>query len=107
MSKAIENQQKVRAFVDACKQHGFQWQVVSDSLVRISKRFPAGDKNEFSNADMVAGGILALAPLKGGSVWGTDGGSVGGMSGLNKGEYVLNKSGESGKRFLQLLKIMG
>jgi hypothetical protein len=42
--------------------------------------------------------ILDMAPLKGGSVWGTDGGSIGGHVGMKNGQYVLNKSG-TGKRF--------
>lgn len=93
--------EQAQAFVAACREHGFTWSA-SASVVRISKEFTPGDGYAFADCDMVAGDILALAPLKGGSVWGTDGGSVGGHVGLTHGRYELKKSG-TGARFLAAL----
>ena len=75
---------------------------VRGTIVTIQKTFTAGDKAAYSDADSEAYEILDLAPLKGGSVWGTDGGSIGGAEGLRNGYYRLNKSG-SGSRFLTAL----
>jgi hypothetical protein len=99
MSKAKEQAEK---FFKACREAGFTIHAGA-SIVSISKQFAAGDKDAFSSADMDAFSLLALAPMKGGSVWGTDGGSVGGYSGLMKGQYILNKSG-SGTYFLNALR---
>jgi hypothetical protein len=55
---------------------------------------------------MFAEGVLSISGLKGGSVWGTDGGSVGGAVALQTGRFQLNKSGNNGKRFMvELSKI--
>jgi hypothetical protein len=48
--------------------------------------------------------VLDLAPLKGGSVWGTDGGSIGGAVALQNGQFVMNKSGSGGVRFMRELR---
>jgi hypothetical protein len=94
------------AFVNSCKEHGFSFEIANAHVLRITKRFVPGDKSAFTYCDMFAYDVLAHAPLKGGSVWGTDGGSVGGMSGLNNGQYILNKSGE-GARFMKSLAKLG
>ena len=90
-------------FIDAANEAGFLIAVVNTSVVRISKRFALGDKDAYTKCDMTAFGVLELAPLKGGSVWGTDGGSIGGQVGLQNGHYTLNKSG-NGVRFMNELK---
>jgi hypothetical protein len=88
-------------FTAACKQHGFTWSIRGSVLV-IKKAIPINDEEAFVYCDMVYWDILALAPLRGGSIWGTDGGSVGGYAALKSGNFVMNKSGE-GKRFLTAL----
>jgi len=98
-----KTQEQVARFISECKLEGFSWSVVCGSVVRITKTFTPGDKDAFTACDMMASSVLAFAPLKGGSVWGTDGGSVGGHAGLTNGEFVLNKSGD-GKRFISALK---
>lgn len=92
----------VNKFVAAARAGGWSWSV-RGAVVTIAKSFTPGDRVAFSNADSEAYGILSLAPLSGGSVWGTDGGSVGGAVGLEGGYYRLNKSGSTGKRFLSAL----
>lgn len=101
MSKPNKTQAEVAAFIAACNQHGFNYEV-SNNVVRISKRFTPGDLAAFSDCDMIASRVLDLAPLRGGSVWGTDGGSVGGHVAVKNGHFVMNKSG-SGARFLAAL----
>lgn len=97
------SEQAIKFHQEAAK-CGFHWEIVSDSVIRIRKRFSSGDKVAFCQADSEAYDVLSHAPLKGGSIWGTDGGSIGGHVGLTNGEYVLNKSGESGKRFVAALR---
>lgn len=97
----MKTQDQVNAFIEACQKHGFSFEV-NGSIVRIKKSFIPGDSESFVNCDMFAGSVLSLAPLRGGSVWGTDGGSVGGMVALKNGEFCMNKSGE-GSRFLKAL----
>lgn len=96
-----KTQAEVATFVAACTNHGFDYEV-SNGIVRISKRFTPGDLDAFAECDAVASCILDLAPLRGGSVWGTDGGSVGGHAAVKSGFFRMNKSG-SGARFLAAL----
>lgn len=100
-SKPNKTQTEVAAFIAACNKHGFDYEV-ANGVVRISKRFTRGDLAAFSDCDMTASCVLDLAPLRGGSVWGTDGGSVGGHAALQSGFFRMNKSG-SGARFLAAL----
>ena len=95
----ISPKEQAQRFVTAAKSAG--WSInAHGSIVTIQKNFTPGDKVAYSDCDSEAYSILSLAPLKGGSVWGTDGGSVGGHVGLQGGYYRLNKSGENGKRFI-------
>ena len=98
-----KTQEQVARFISECKLEGFSWSVVCGSVVRITKIFTPGDKDTFAACDMLAGSVLAFAPLKGGSVWGTDGGSVGGHVALTRGEFVMSKSGD-GKLFIAALR---
>lgn len=89
-------------FLHAASTHGFSVAIKSDSVVSISKAFAPGDLAAFSACDCYGTLLLDMVPLKGGSVWGTDGGSVGGHAAVKSGRYTLNKSG-SGKRFVKAL----
>jgi hypothetical protein len=94
---------QVKAFVAACKANDFAFEVTGNNTVRITAQFHPGDKEAFTKYDMYAPDVLALAPLRGGSVWGTDGGSVGGHVALTSGRFVMNKSGTA-KLFLAELR---
>jgi hypothetical protein len=94
--------EQVKQFLAACKEYGFSWETCGNNVLRIRKKFTPNDKEAFTFCDMFGPSCLALVPLKGGSVWGTDGGSVGGYSGLRSGEYILNKSGTAA-RFMKEL----
>ncbi len=93
----------VTVFLIACNEAGFTPGVKGAGIVYVTKAFAAGDKQAFCACDSDGPSLLALVPLKGGSVWGTDGGSIGGMSALTHGRYTLNKSGSSGARFVKAL----
>ena len=99
MTKA---QQQAQEFVEKCRLYGFTWEV-RGSIVTISQFFKPEDGNAYVHCDMMGPSVLDYAPLKGGSVWGSDGGGIGGMVALTKGHYVLNKSG-TGANFLKALR---
>lgn len=99
-----DNNQIAKEFVSLVKKYGWNIILKSNSVIAIHKTFTPGDKVAFSNADMEAYGLLGMLPLKGGSVWGTDGGSIGGQVGLNGGYYTLNKSGSNGTRLFAAIK---
>ncbi len=71
-------------------------------FIRLSKRFQAGDTNAYAGAETDVGIIYDVPTTQPGSTWGTDGGSVGGMSAVLHGCMVLNRTGCS-KRFLAKL----
>lgn len=93
--------QAAAAFAAKAKELGFRFEA-NMNRVAITKLITPGSREEFANADMSYDSVLGLAPLRGGSVWGTDGGSVGGMSALNSGQFRMNKSG-TGANFLKAL----
>ena len=88
-------------FLDACDENRF---VVSvrGTVVTISKTFDPGDSREFVRLDSSYYSVLSLVPASGGSIWGTDGGSVGGQAALDSGRFVMNISGVK-KRFIDAL----
>lgn len=95
--------EQAKLFLNTCKRLGWIPTVKSSNVVCIAKSFAPGDTQAFVDCDAQAYDILGMAPLKGGSVWGTDGGSVGGYVAVRNGQYVLNKSG-TGKRFTSALQ---
>lgn len=68
----------------------------------VAIHFTAGDGHAYMGAENDANALIALVPARGGSVWGTDGASVGGYAGLREGRMVLNVSGAA-KRFTAAL----
>ena len=103
MSKANEQAQ---AFLAAAQKHGFRVSCTR-SVVSISREFTPGDHNAFNECDMFAGSVLAEAPLKGGSVWGTDGGSIGGHVAIQSGFFNMKKSGTGVRFTTALAKLVG
>jgi hypothetical protein len=66
----------------------------SDGVVTAEARFPAGDRTAYVVAEAACQEVLRLfKQTRGGSVWGTDSASVGGMAGLAGGYCRLHKSG--------------
>lgn len=96
-------QAQVKTFLEITAKYNFTVTVSSDSVLRISKNFTPNDCETFTKCDMIAADVLNLAPLKGGSIWGTDGGSIGGAIAIKTGNFVMNKSGSGGVRFMREL----
>lgn len=90
-------------FLSEMDRMGWVVEKYSNQAITITKRFTPGDLKAFAICDSEAYSLLTLVPLKGGSVWGTDGGSIGGHVAVTTGKYVLNKTGTRGVRFMQTL----
>ena len=91
------------AFLAYCQAHGLSASC-SPSVVTVTKHFdgtPAG----FAQAETDAS-ILYDLPRGCGSIWGTDGGSIGGMVAMQTGHFTLNVSGVH-KRFISKLAKLG
>lgn len=71
----------------------------SQGFIKVAKRFTPGSNEGFTNAEGECSILYSIPKGEPGSVWGTDGGSIGGMVGMQNGQMVLNRSGCS-KRFL-------
>lgn len=96
--------QQVAEFLTECALKGFHVSF-RNTVVTISKKFAAGDSRAFTEIDMVAPQILRKIPVRksDSSMWGTDGGSVGGWAALESGRFTLNISGVQ-KKFLAELE---
>lgn len=90
MSKAT---QTATSFLSAAHDEGFTVVIKQPGVVAVTKNFPKGDKDAFTQCDMAAPSVLGLLGAKGGSMWGTDGGSMGGQVALQNGRFCLNVSG--------------
>lgn len=88
-------------FVHTCQRNNVRIQEIQPSAgyLALIKTFRPGDKEAYVMAESDVGIIYETPSVGAGSVWGTDGGSVGGMVGLNGGYMVLKKSNVS-KRWL-------
>lgn len=95
------SKEQAAQFSGLCRRYGWTYNV-RPNVIEIRKTFTAGSKREFTDADMEYGTILDAAPLRGGSVWGTDGGGIGGMVALQTGRFSMKKSG-SGVAFTKAL----
>jgi hypothetical protein len=74
----------------------------------VEKRFPAGDGNAYASAETEANYLLSFLPMMyPGTVWGTDGRSVGGHAGLTGGYMRLSKSGCGARVAKALAKACG
>lgn len=73
-------------------------------VVTVQTTFTPGNADEYSCAESFANTLLARVPMTyPGTVWGTDGASVGGHAGLTGGYMRLNKSGV-GARFANAVR---
>jgi hypothetical protein len=73
-----------------------------ENILTLTKRIPIGDGSAFADAETDCSIIYDL-PGGCGSVWGTDGASIGGMTALNTGRFRLNRSGVQ-KRVLKAIR---
>lgn len=96
-----QSQIAVKAFFEACAKVRASYQV-RGCVVTVAIYFTPGDGHAYGCAENDAGALIGLIPARGGSIWGTDGASVGGFVGLREGRMVLNVSGVA-KRFTAAL----
>lgn len=90
-----KSQQIAQNIVDTANSLGFTVQI-RDEVLTITKNFKPGNMDKFVECDGQYYSILSLLPsTRPGSVWGTDGGSVGGYSAIKNGQFRMNKSGGS------------
>lgn len=91
-------------FLTLCQNRGVTIEEVSNILT-LCKTFPAGDSAAYADAETMVGIIYEAPTTQAGSVWGTDGGSIGGYVGLKGGYMRLHKSGVSKRWLAKLRKI--
>ena len=96
-----------KSIIKAAADNGFTLEV-RGSILTVHSHFKGGDVEEwFRNCDMSYYSVLGLLKRsEPGSDWGTDGGSIGGMSALSSGHFMMNRSGGS-KRILAALTKLG
>ena len=95
------------AFLEACKRDGVTIEDCRpNACLTLCKHFPAGDRLAYCQAESEVGVIYSAPSVEPGSVWGTDGGSIGGMVGLNGGYMRLHKSGVSKRWLAKLHKLV-
>ena len=105
MRTAQKPAETAQEFVSAA--HADGWRIaMRGTVATIRKDFAPGDRAAYASCDSEAWGILARLPGRGGSVWGTDGGSVGGHVGMTGGYYQLNKSGVGARVAAAVAKIL-
>lgn len=91
-------------FKSKVEELGFTYSVSeSGNIVQVHKSFTKGDLDGFTYCDVFGPSLIAMVPAGCGSVWGTDGGSVGGYVAVTNGNYYLNVSGVK-KSFVNHLK---
>jgi hypothetical protein len=93
---------QVQTFIAACNEAGFTYST-KPGLVSVRRSFTPGDAATYCTCDNMGPRLLSLVPIvAAGSVWGTDGATVGGAVALRDGHYRLTVSGAS-KRFTTAL----
>jgi len=103
MTKA---QKTATEFLLAARAEGFSVTVKNPSVVCVHRTFTPGDDRAFVDCDMTAPGLLWRLGAKGGSMWGTDGGSIGGAVALRSGRFSLNVSGVPKRVAASLAKML-
>jgi hypothetical protein len=82
---------QIKAYAD---ENGATVTIKGNEIATVHSTFEPGDRDAYVKAEMVASHILMLIPMnRPGSVWGTDGATIGGHAGLTGGYMRLNKSG--------------
>jgi hypothetical protein len=93
--------------IQAAKDNNFRLEV-RGGILTIHSNFTGGDVNEwFRNCDMSYYSVLGNLPRTSpGSDFGTDGGSVGGLSAIRSGHFTMNRTGGSVRVLNALKKLM-
>lgn len=91
-------------FVSRVKELGWTVSRSADCHIEITKQIKIRDFDDLTKADGEYGELVDMIPLTGGSVWGTECGSVGGYIAFETGRFSINKTGFGGKRFTQAVE---
>ena len=93
------------AILAEADKHGFAV-VVRGEILTLMKDIATNDSESFNRADSTYFSVMAKLPVtRPGSTWGTDGGSVGGLSAMRSGRFVMNKSGGNKLVLKELAKL--
>ncbi len=96
-----------QSIIEAANRLGFDLSV-SGCVLTITKQFSPGSNDGFVECDMTYYDVLGLLPqTAAGSVWGTDGGGIGGMVALKSGHFKMNKSGGSKRVLSAIARMIG
>ena len=95
-------------FVDYCKRNGVEIARIQKNggLITLTKAFQPGDKVAFGDAESDVSVIYEIPTTAPGSIWGTDGASVGGYSAVQNGLMKLSRSGCSKRWLAQVAKLI-
>jgi hypothetical protein len=109
MPKLTKAQETATAIIEAAQQYNFKLEVRGGILTIHSWCDENENRNDwFRNCDMTAFSVLTLLKrTEPGSDWGTDGGSIGGLTAINGGHFVMNRSGGSKRILAALEKMLG
>jgi len=106
ITKGLTSSQIAARIVEVAAENGFTVSIRNGIFV-IRQNFKPSDIEAFVKCDALAYDVLSLLPrTRGGSDWGTDGGSVGGHIALSTGVFSMNRSGGSPKVLDALAKII-
>lgn len=106
MKKLTKSEVVAQSILDAANKYGWRVEVRGD-ILSIKKSIKPNDNESFCIADSEYWSILSLLPsTSAGSTWGTDGGSIGGLSAMNSGTFKMNKSGGSVRVLKALAKMV-
>ncbi len=93
-----------RNVVAKAKEWGFKITDANGTVFTVHKTFTPDDKAAYSSAESDANSLVNMVRrTESGSIWGTDGGSIGGAIGLKGGYMTLHKSGCS-KQILSAIR---
>jgi len=91
--------QQASEFVAKCCELGWRPIVISSTVIAVTKEFTPGSREGLLQCDREYSRLLALCPHKGGSEWGTECSGVGCFTALERGLFLMQKSGRGAKRF--------
>jgi hypothetical protein len=97
--------EKAKQFVEMVRNKGWHVYLPNDRpIITIGKQIKQGSEEEFAKADSEYFYLISQVPTTTpGSMWGTDGGGCGAISAINRGEFIMNRSGVS-KRFVKAVR---
>ena len=86
-----------------CQKYNLSYEIRMGDIVSVTMTFKPGCNNSYTDAESIVNSAISKVPASGGSVWGTDGLSMGGAIGLQNGYMRLNVSGAK-KLFIKGIK---